>query len=71
MEQPKTHECVSNDPDEKLASVECLLQEAIDYRADTFDKDEDIDGAGMVEWFSQWRKRVKLALSSGRPHCDS
>ncbi|NOG53198.1 MAG: hypothetical protein HND57_02525 [Planctomycetes bacterium] len=40
-----------------------LLQEAID-RWPEFESDEQVNGADLVDWFSQWRARVKEMLAS-------
>lgn len=44
-------------------SVEAVLQDAVNYLANAFDSDEEVDGANLVEWFGEWRQRAKLALS--------
>lgn len=44
--------------------MKILLQEAVDYLAEVFECDEAVDGANVVEWFSEWRRRALLALST-------
>jgi len=51
-----------NQSDDVLISTETLLRLAVEYLADAFDGDEPVDGAGMVEWFGQWRQQAKHAL---------
>jgi hypothetical protein len=36
-----------------------LIREALDYEADAFDKGQEVSGANLVEWFSEWRTRAK------------
>lgn len=50
-------------PIDDTQSMKAVLQEAIDYLAGIFEKDEAVDGATVVEWFSQWRQQAKRALS--------
>lgn len=45
-------------------SMEAVLQEAVDYLAGIFEKDEAVDGAAVVEWFGEWRRQAKRALSN-------
>lgn len=40
-----------------------LLREAVTYSADGFESSEEISGAALVEWFSEWRVRASRALS--------
>lgn len=44
-------------------STEAVLQEAVDYLAGIFERDEAVDGATVVEWFAEWRRQAKRALS--------
>ncbi len=42
-----------------------LLREATMFSADAFDAEqpEDVEGADLVDWFAEWRLRVKHALA--------
>jgi hypothetical protein len=42
---------------------EDLLREAVSYLAEDFESSEDVSGAALVEWFSEWRVRAGRALS--------
>ena len=46
--------------------VEAMLAEALAYQARGFELDEPINGADLVEWFSQWRARAQAAINSSR-----
>ena len=48
-------------------SVEAVLQEAITHLADAFDGDADVDGAELVQWFTEWRTRASEALRIREP----
>lgn len=39
-----------------------LLQEAVRYLEDSFENSEEVNGAALVEWFSEWRIRAGQAL---------
>lgn len=39
-----------------------LLQEAVEYSADSFENSEEVNGATLVEWFSEWRVRAQQFL---------
>ena len=39
-----------------------LLLQALDYEREAFEKDTEIDGSDMVEWFSKWRASVRDLL---------
>lgn len=41
---------------------ETLLVEALRYEAEAFDDDTEVNGGDLVEWFAEWRQRVKAAL---------
>jgi hypothetical protein len=43
-------------------AFESLLGEAVDFLAEIFDGDQAVDGATVVEWFSEWRERARRAL---------
>lgn len=43
-------------------SLELLLREAINYEYKAFEEDTEVDGCDLVEWFDEWRTRVKEAL---------
>lgn len=43
----------------RLAAIGDLLDEAMRYEAELFDQDLPVDGADLVEWFAEWRKRVE------------
>lgn len=38
------------------------VNEALDYQADAWEADESINGAELVDYFGEWRKRVKRIL---------
>lgn len=40
------------------------LRDAIDYAAEDFDAQAEVDGANLVEWFAEWRQRAKTALKT-------
>lgn len=39
-----------------------LLAEAMQAWTEQFDDDSEISGADLLQWFSQWRVRARLAL---------
>jgi hypothetical protein len=39
-----------------------LVGEALAYEAEAFDGDEDVNGGNLVEWFADWRKRMKAEI---------
>lgn len=39
-----------------------LIDEALEYEAEAFDNDEEVNGADLVDWFAGWRRRVKDEL---------
>lgn len=49
----------------KEDKLEQLLLEAIEYQQDQFDGDGDlqVSGCDLVEWFCDWRTRVKKAMA--------
>ena len=45
-----------------------VLQEALAAFGAEFDADEDVPGADLVQWFTEWRERAKAALGkAGAP----
>jgi hypothetical protein len=48
-------------------SLESILYEAVNFEAEAFDDDQDINGADLVEWFAQWRRRARAMVHSNRP----
>lgn len=36
-----------------------LLREALDHQADVFDHEDEVNGGDLVEWFGEWRERVR------------
>ena len=44
--------------------MSALLREALDDWPQ-FDTDDDVNGGDMVDWFAQWRIRVREALGAG------
>lgn len=44
------------------SSIADLLQEAVLYSAGSFESSEEVNGAALVEWFSEWRIRAGRAL---------
>lgn len=39
-----------------------VLQEALDQFGEAFEADEEVDGGDLVEFFAEWRKRVRAAM---------
>lgn len=39
-----------------------LLQEALAYEAKAFEEDDDVNGADLVDFFTEWRAKAKSAL---------
>lgn len=48
---------------EHISVVTTLLQEAVNYSEASFEGSEEVSGAALVEWFSEWRVRAKQALN--------
>jgi hypothetical protein len=48
-------------------SLESILHEAVNFEAEAFDDDQDINGANLVEWFAQWRRRARAIVRTSRP----
>ena len=48
-------------------SLESLLHEAVNFEADAFDHDQDINGADLVQWFAEWRWRAQTIVRANRP----
>jgi hypothetical protein len=48
-------------------SLESILHEAVNFEAHAFDDDQDINGADLVEWFAQWRRRARAIVGTRRP----
>jgi hypothetical protein len=47
-----------------------LLREAVGFRAEHFESHEDVSGAELVEWFSEWRLRASKVLGNAdRDEC--
>ena len=40
-----------------------LLDEAVAFEAEAFDEDEPVSGADHVQWFADWRLRVRTLLT--------
>ena len=40
-----------------------LLEEAVAFKAEAFNKDEPVSGAELVAWFAGWRGRVRTLLT--------
>jgi hypothetical protein len=47
-------------------SLESILYEAVNFEAEAFDDDQDINGADLVEWFAQWRRRARAIVRTDR-----
>ena len=47
-------------------SLESILHEAVNFESKAFDDDEDINGAHLVEWFAQWRRRARAIVRTNR-----
>jgi len=43
--------------------IESMIREALDYEAVAFDRDDDVNGADLVEWFARWRERARVAIN--------
>lgn len=43
--------------------MKAVLYEALDYEAEAFKDDEPVNGADLIDWFSEWRHRVASALA--------
>jgi alkanesulfonate monooxygenase SsuD/methylene tetrahydromethanopterin reductase-like flavin-dependent oxidoreductase (luciferase family) len=39
-----------------------LLADALDYECEAFDTDSEVNGADLVEWFAEWRLRVREVI---------
>lgn len=50
--------------DARTSPITDLLQEAVLYSAESFERSEEVNGAALVEWFSEWRIRAERALDS-------
>jgi hypothetical protein len=48
-------------------SLESILHEAVNCEAEAFDDDQDINGADLVEWLAQWRRRARAIVHPHRP----
>src|SRR6266852_7507429 len=48
-------------------SLESILHEAVNFEAEAFDDNQDINGADLVEWFAQWRRRARSIVRTSRP----
>jgi hypothetical protein len=48
-------------------SLESILHEAVNFEAQAFDDNQDINGADLVEWFAQWRRRARSIVRTNRP----
>ena len=57
-ESADIHECTVDVP----TPQDTLIDQALGYEGAAFDADADINGADLVEWFSEWRERMKAAL---------
>lgn len=44
------------------SSARDLLREAVEFLAETFENSEEVSGATLVDWFSEWRVRAQEAL---------
>ena len=42
--------------------LESLIREAVNFEADAFNTDEDVNGADLLEWFARWRVRARAAV---------
>ena len=42
--------------------IKSLMKEALGYEAESFDKDEAVNAADLVDWFAAWRERAKAAV---------
>lgn len=40
-----------------------LLEEAVRFEEKAWDEDDGLSGGDLVEWFGEWRQRVKQELS--------
>ncbi len=51
-------------------ALERLLAEAIGAWASEFDNDEEVSGADLVDWFADWRLRLRAELGNHRAPPD-
>ena len=42
-----------------------LLQEALDHQAEAFDSQEDVDEVELLDWFADWRRKIRAGLIGG------
>jgi hypothetical protein len=42
-----------------------LMRAALEHESQAFEADAPIDGADFLDWFADWRERVKAALAQG------
>lgn len=51
-------------PDKSVTEEDprALIEEALAYEAEAFEADEEISGADLVAWFTEWRERAKKAI---------
>ena len=48
---------------DRANNLECLLAQAVEDWPQ-FDGDDDVNGGDLVEWFGEWRARVKAMLDA-------
>ena len=49
-------------------TLDALIEEPLVYEADAFENDEAVSGANLVEWFVDWRRRVRAAMDVVQSH---
>jgi hypothetical protein len=47
-----------------------LLAEALGAWASEFDNDEEVSGADLVDWFADWRLRLREELKNEHAHAS-
>lgn len=50
-----------------LPALESLIRDALAYEAEAFEQDTDVNGADLVQWFADWRRRAKAAVAGDPP----
>ena len=51
----------------RCPGMQRLLDEVVAFEAEAFDEDEPVSGADLVQWFADWRGRVRTLLTQPLP----
>jgi hypothetical protein len=54
----------------EVRALRGLLDEALGYEADAFGGNVPVDGGDLVEWFGEWRERVRATLRPVPRGCE-